>query len=378
MLIEQGDHRVRGVGVELNRVGAFQVENIAGELNRCNLHSKAQPKIRYVVFPGILRGKDFALRAALTKAARHEDATVTLEHLGRPVFLDVFRLDALDLHAAVVGHAAVDHCLVDRFVGVLQLDVLAHHTDAHSVSRRDEFADDLPPLGHVGRRSVECQLATDQVVETLALQHERHLVDRMLHVDLLDHRLVLDVAEQRKLLPQFLVQRLLAAADEHVRRDADLTQFGHSLLGRLCFKFTGGFDVRDECDVQEQHIALPCVERKFPDRLDERQPLDVADRSTDLGDHHVGVALFPNLADPVLDFVRDMGNDLHRFTEVIAAPFLVQHPLVHLSAGKVVEARQLGAGKSLVMAEVKVGLRPVVEHVHLAVLKRAHRTGIDV
>ena len=73
-----------------------------------------------------------------------------------------------------------------------------------------------------------------------------------------------------------------------------------------------------------------------------------------------------------------MGNDLHRFTEVIAAPFLVQHSLVHLPTGKVVEARQLGAGKSLVMAEVKVGLRPVVEHVHLAVLKRAHRAGIDV
>ena len=272
----------------------------------------------------------------------------------------------------------MDHCLIDGFVGVLQLDILAYHTDAHSVSRRDEFTDDLPPLGHVGRRSVEFQLAANQVVEPLTLQHQRHLVDRMLHVDFLDHRLVLDIAEQRQLLPQLLVQRLFAAAYEHVRRDTNLAQLSHTLLGRLGFQFTSRVDVRDECDVQEQHIALPCVERKFPDRLDERQPLDVADRSANLGDHHVGVALLPNLADPVLDFVRDMGNDLHRFTEVIAAPFLVQHTLVHLPAGEVIEARQLGAGKPLVMAEVKVSLRSVVQHVHLAVLERTHCAGVDI
>ena len=60
-------------------------------------------------------------------------------------------------------------------------------------------------------------------------------------------------------------------------------------------------------DVKEQHVALPCVERKFPDRLDERQSLDVADRSADLSDHHVGVALLPDLTNPVLDFIRDVG-----------------------------------------------------------------------
>ena len=36
------------------------------------------------------------------------------------------------------------------------------------------------------------------------------------------------------------------------------------------------------------------------------------------------------------------------------------------------------AGEALVVAEVEVGLRPVVGHEHLTVLVGAHRAGIDV
>ena len=52
-----------------------------------------------------------------------------------------------------LADAAVDDRLVDRFVGVLQLDVFADDADAHAMLRRDEFADDFLPVRHVRRRA---------------------------------------------------------------------------------------------------------------------------------------------------------------------------------------------------------------------------------
>ena len=75
---------------------------------------------------------------------------------------------------------------------------------------------------------------------------------------------------------------------------------------------------------------------EFPDRLDEGQPLDVADGAADLGDHHVGPGLVADLQDTFLDFVGHVRDDLHGFAEVIPAPFLIQHGLVNLAASEIV------------------------------------------
>src|SRR5205807_1939774 len=48
------------------------------------------------------------------------------------------------------------------------------------------------------------------------------------------------------------------------------------------------------------------------------------------------------------------------------------------AGGEVVGLGHLGAHEALVMAQVQVGLGPVVGHEHLAVLERRHRSRIDV
>ena len=80
----------------------------------------------------------------------------------------------------------------------------------------------------------------------------------------------------------------------------------------------------------------------------------------------------------ILDFVGDVRNHLHGFAEIIAAAFVVENGLVNLAAGQVVEAGELDVGEPLVMAEVEIGFRAVIQHVNFAVLIRAHRAGIDV
>ncbi len=141
--------------------------------------------------------------------------------------LDGLGVHFLDFHTAIVGHAAVDDRFVNRFVSVLQLDIFAHHTDADAMLRRDELADDFLPVRHLGWRHVQAQKVAHQVVHALTLEHERHLVNRMVHVFLLDHGLEWHVAIQGDFLTKLLVERFLAAANDDVRGDANLAQLGH-------------------------------------------------------------------------------------------------------------------------------------------------------
>jgi hypothetical protein len=71
-------------------------------------------------------------------------------------------------------------------------------------------------------------------------------------------------------------------------------------------------------------------------------------------------------------------NHLHRLAQIVAAPLFLDHRLVDLAGGEVVDLAHLGADEALVMAQVQVGLGAVLGHEHLAVLERRHGAGIDV
>ena len=190
-------------------------------------------------------------------------------------------------------------------------------------------------------RRVEVQQAADQVIHALALEHQRHFVNAVVHVLFLDHRFERDVAEQGNFLAQFLVERLFAAADQDVRRDADFAQLGDGLLRRLGLQFAGGLDERHVGDVQENRVVVADFEREFADGFQERQALDVAGRAADFGDDDVGLGLLGEHVDAVLDFVGDVRNHLHGLAEIFALALVVEHGLINLAAGEVVEPGEL-------------------------------------
>ena len=115
---------------------------------------------------------------------------------------------------------------------------------------------------------------------------------------------------------------------------------------------------------------------ELADRFEEGQALDVADRAADLDQHEVDILVAED--DELLDGVGDVRNDLHGAAEIIAAPLLGEDLLVDAARGDVVGFFRRHAGEALVMAEVEIGLGPVVGDEHLAVLIRAHGARIDV
>ena len=171
---------------------------------------------------------------------------------------------------------------------------------------------------------------------------------------------------------------MFRAAKQDLRLQTDLAQFRDALLRRFRFQFAGRPNVRHERDVHVHDVLRADFENELPDRFQKRQPFDVAGRAADFRDDDVGFAFRRDFADAVLDFVGHVRNHLHGFAEVIAAPFLQDHAFVNLAAGEIVVARKNAIGEALVVAEIEIGLRAVVQHVDFAVLERVHRSRIDV
>ena len=221
------------------------------------------------------------------------------------------------------------------------------------------------------------QLA-DEIVEALFIEHQRHLVNRMLHVARFDHAARRNIAEHRELLAQLGIQRIFGAAKQDLRLQPDLAQFRDTLLRRLGLELARRANVGDERHVHVDHILWADFENELADRFQERQTLDVARRSADLGDDDIGVAFRRHFTNAILDLVGHVRNHLHSFTQVIAAPLLEDHVFVDLAAGEIVVARKNAIGEALVMAEIEVGFRAVVQHVNFSMLERVHRSRIHV
>ena len=271
---------------------SFEAADVAGELDGGDLHAEADAEIRDLVFAGVLGGQDLALGAAVAEAAGNEDAVHVADDGLRAVILDGLGVHADDLHLGVVMGAGVDERFVDRFVGVLQLDVFAGDGDGHLVFRMDDALHETLPILERGRRRVaEADLVHHEAVDLVAAEVERAFVNRVVHIAEGDDVLALDVAEHGDLLPVVLIEVRLGAADDDVRLDADLAELGDRLLGGLGFHLAGGLDVGQQRDVDEADVFLADFERELAQGLEEKQAFHVADGAADLGDEHIHVRI---------------------------------------------------------------------------------------
>ena len=105
---------------------------------------------------------------------------------------------------------------------------------------------------------------------------------------------------------------------------------------------------------------------------------NIADGAADFRYHDISIRLFADAVYEVLDFICDMGNDLNGGAEIFAATLLVQNIPIHLSRGEIGIFIQIFVDKTLIVPKVQVGFRAVLRDIDLAVLIRAHRSGIDV
>ena len=262
-------------------------------------------------------------------------------------------------------------------VGILQVRVLTDEGDRDLALRVLQSLQVRPPFLQVLPFGVQVEPLQDVVREPLSLEDQRDVVDRR-RVRGADHALHGDVAEERDLLLDLRLQAPLPARDDHARLDAHRPELPHALLRGLRLLLPDGPHDRHEGRVDEQDVLLPFLERELPEGLDERHPFDVADGSADLDQDDIGPLLLANRADHPFDLVRDMGDDLDRLPEVVPAPLFLDHGAVHLPRRDVVVSREVHVEEPLVVPEIEVRLRSVVEDEDLPVLVGVHRARVHV
>jgi len=150
------------------------------------------------------------------------------------------------------------------------------------------------------------------------------------------------------------------------------------VLRRLGLELAGDVDERHERAVDVHHVVAPDLVSELADRLQEGEALDVADGAADLGDDHVDVVRLRGQLDAALDLVGDVRDHLHRRAQVLALALAADDPLVDRPGGVVRVPRQKLVDEPLVVAQVEVGLGPILGHEDLSVLERAHRARVDV
>src|SRR5262249_9912830 len=169
---------------------------------------------------------------------------------------------------------------------------------------------------------------------------------------------------------------LVRAANDDVGMDTDPAQFVHRMLRRLRLELAGRLDERDERDVDVDDVLGPYLPAELADRFEKRQRLDVAYGAADLRDDDIGGVRLGGTADARLDLVRDVRDHLHRRAEEIALALLAQNGVPDRAGAVARAAEEVLVDEALVVADVEVGLGPVLGHEDLAVLARAHPPGV--
>ena len=326
---------------------------------------------------GVAHRADLALEGALAEAAGHQDAVHRPQHLFDVAVVELFAIDKMHVDLGVVVYTCMMQRLDDRKIRVGQARVLAD--DGH-----------VAVMLHMGgrvheraqRTQVDLALGKAQTfehlhVEMLVVQAERHLVDGRA-VGARKHLVGPYVAEQGDLLAHLVRDLVVAAAYDEVGLHADGAQLLDGMLRGLSLHFVGCGDVRDQRDVDEQHVAALLFLPELTRGLDEGLRLDVADGAADLGDDDVGAGLVGDAAQALLDGLGDVRNHLHSAAEEVAATLAGDKSFVNGALREVRFARQVLVDEALVMPQVKIAFVTVFGDEDLAMLKRAHGARVHV
>ena len=169
---------MRGVRIELARVGAVETALVAGELDHRALHAETQPEEGHLMASREAGRLDLALDPAEAEPAGDHDAVeIAQAPLGEEPF-GVVGGDPVDLHRGFARVAAVLQRFDHRQVGVGQVHVLADQADAHRLGGGLDPRDEGAPRVEVGLVVAELEHVAHVVVEAFVVQHERDLVER--------------------------------------------------------------------------------------------------------------------------------------------------------------------------------------------------------
>mmetsp|Transcript_42885 Transcript_42885/g.84585 ORF Transcript_42885/g.84585 Transcript_42885/m.84585 type:complete len:217 (-) Transcript_42885:340-990(-) len=192
------------------------------------------------------------------------------------------------------------------------------------------------------------------------------------------------LAEEPDLSLRCLLQFVFGAAEDEVGTQSCLAEELHGVLSGFCFLLSHDSHDGHKRELHQAEVLQPDTVRKLLQSLKVHRGLDVSNRASNLDQTNVRWALLVvnrpqgNVANPFLNCICDMGHDLHCLAEIISLPLPSDDPLIYFARGDVVIPGECDVEKPLVVAQIQVGLSPVLQDEHLSVLVGGHRSCIYV
>jgi len=331
-LVDQVDHRVFRLRVELLGVGIRQSQDVSGEFDNAKLHPQTDPQEHFFVFPGKADRFHLPGNTALPETSGDQDTVNTAQFFGGIFRRDRLTVDPVDLHFGTLPRSGVDEGFQEGFVGLLGL-VLADKGDFDAFLRFDDVFGEFFPLFHIRFKLAQLQLVGDRFEDVVVEEFKRDLVDR-LGIARFDNGVVVDVTGVGELAFDLLAQGFFAPADEHVRRNTDTAQLLDGVLRRFGLELFGYLDIRDQGHVDVKDIVLFVGVFHLADRFIKRKPFDIPDGSAQFDDQDIVASACR--FDTVFDLVDDVGDDLDRLAQVIPLTLFGDNGGVDLAGGHTV------------------------------------------
>src|SRR5664280_2728797 len=372
------DDKVLGIGLELLGVRVRNAKYVPCKLDAGNLHTQADAQVGQIVGTCVSRSQDHPFDATFSETARDQDAVILARvQQAHPLLLDLFAVNQIDVQITPGRPCAMVKRFAEGQIGIIQLNVLADNGQPtwrlRLVDRPCEPHPGRLGLGRAGRYAERRQ---DKMADTLLLQVVWDLVHGA-QVGQRNNVIGGDTAEQGHFALLLDRQFLHPAGHDQRGLDADFAQFADAVLGRLGLVFVRRLEIGDVRQMSEDRVGR-ILGPELADGFEERQAFDITNRAANLDDHEVGLRRLGNLSDTAADLPGEVWDDLHRVPQVLALALFLDDGEVDLPAGDVVHPVQVLVEEALVVSQVQVGLRAVLGHKDLAMLKWVLHSGVDV
>ena len=328
----------------------------------------------------ILNSLNLALNAAITKAARHQNAVHAFHNL---VHIHASILNLLSIHPfnpqlGFISHSCVTQGLGDADISILQSHIFANHSNSNlALILLQNTGYHVVPAAHILRLILQLQLTQCNGVQALLLHQLGHLINT-LGSKVLDNSIGVHVAEHGHLFAHLLGDRLFAAAHDNIRRNTNAAQLLNAVLGGLSFELTSCRNVGHQGYMNVQNIVFAHFLLNLANSLEEGQAFDIANSTADFGNNNIGIILLANHKNSFLNRVSNMGNNLHRAAQIVTTTLLIDYTLVNLARGSIGVFGQVNIDKALIMTQIQVGFSAIISNKNLAMLIRAHRARVDI
>ena len=130
--------------------------------------------------------------------------------------------------------------------------------------------------------------------------------------------------------------------------------------------------------MDKEAVLLSLFKRYLSYSFEKRLAFYVSYCSADFSNYHICITCFAYIVNKFLDLISNMRNHLNCTAKIFTFSLLVQNIPVDFACSQIGISVEILIYESFVMPEIEIGFSPILSHIYLSMLIRAHCTRIHI